>query len=55
MYVFKKEGEDITPVTDLSKMSKGQLEQHGRTLGIELDKRLSKSKLIEQLEEVTNA
>ena len=35
-------------------MSKIDLEKFGRTIGIELDRRLSKSKLIEQLEEAIN-
>ena len=39
---------------DFSKMSKIDLEKFGRTIGIELDRRLSKSKLIEQLEEAIN-
>ena len=36
---------------DLKWMSKIKLEQIGRTLGIELDRRLSQPKLVEQLEE----
>ena len=35
---------------DFSKMSKLELESYGRTIGIELDRRHSKSKLIKQLE-----
>ena len=35
---------------DLKWMSKIKLEQIGRTLGIELDRRLSQPKLVEQLE-----
>ena len=36
---------------DLSSLSKDELEDYGRTIGIELDRRLSKKKLINQLEE----
>ena len=33
-----------------SSMSKIELEEYGRTIGLELDRRLTKAKLIEQLE-----
>ena len=36
---------------DLPSLSKDELEDYGRTIGIELDRRLSKKKLINQLEE----
>lgn len=36
---------------ELKKLTKLQLEAYGRTVGIELDRRLTKSKLITQLEE----
>ena len=36
---------------DLLSLSKDELEDYGRTIGIELDRRLSKKKLINQLEE----
>ena len=36
---------------DLSSLSKDELEEYGRTIGIELDRRLSKNKLIKQLED----
>ena len=36
---------------DLKGLSKDELEDYGRTIGIELDRRLSKNKLIKQLEE----
>ena len=36
---------------DFSSMSKEELEEYGRTIGIELDRRHSKSKLIKELEE----
>ena len=34
-----------------SSMSKIELEEYGRTIGLELDRRLTKAKLIEQLAE----
>ena len=39
------------PKPDFSSMSKLELESFGRTIGIELDRRLSKNKLIKQLKE----
>ena len=36
---------------DLSSLSKDELEDYGRTIGIELDRRLTKNKLIKQLQE----
>ena len=42
---------DIPPVGDFKWMSKIKLEEIGRTLGIELDRRLSQPKLVEQLEQ----
>ena len=42
---------DIPPISDLKWMSKIKLEEIGRTVGIELDRRLSQPKLVEQLEE----
>ena len=42
---------DIPPVSDLRWMSKIKLEEIGRTVGIELDRRLSQPKLVEQLKE----
>jgi len=38
------------PKEDLTKMSKTQLEAKGREIGIELDRRYSKAKLVKQLE-----
>ena len=35
---------------DLKSLSKDELEDYGRTIGIELDRRLSKNKLVKQLE-----
>ncbi len=43
---FEKE----TPKVDLSAMTKKQLEEHGRSLGVELDRKHNKSKLIETIE-----
>ena len=37
--------------TDIYSMSKDELEDYGRTIGIELDRRLNKKKLIKQLQE----
>tara|TARA_B100000902_G_scaffold315592_1_gene306670 strand:- start:282 stop:581 length:300 start_codon:yes stop_codon:yes gene_type:complete len=37
--------------SDLKWLSKDKLEEIGRTLGIELDRRLSQPKLVQQLEE----
>ena len=59
--IFKKilnnEGIGQTPVKneniykiDLDVMTKKQLEEHGRTLGVELDRRHSTKKLIARLE-----
>jgi hypothetical protein len=36
----------------LEEMSKGELEEYGRELGVELDKRHSKKRLISEIEEV---
>lgn len=38
-------------MTDIKKMNKKSLEEYGRTLGIELDRRLTKKTLIKQVEE----
>ena len=38
-----------TPL-DLEAMTKTQLEQHGRTIGIELDRRKKKADLIEEIQ-----
>ena len=48
---------DETPVVqevqsvDISSMSKDELEDYGRTIGIELDRRHNKKKLVKQLQE----
>ena len=36
---------------DLGRLSKDELEDYGRTIGIELDRRHSKSKLVKELED----
>ena len=41
---------DPKPI-DLPSLSKDELEDYGRTIGIELDRRHSKTKLIKQLED----
>ena len=38
-------------IPNFKKMSKFELEEYGRTVGIELDKRLSQKKLVKQLKE----
>ena len=43
--------ETVEEETDLSSMTKAQLETYGRTIGLELDKRLNKSTLLTQIEE----
>ena len=45
--------DDFVEKVDLSKKTKKQLEEYGRSLGIELDRRHSKKKLIETLENCT--
>ena len=47
--ILNNEGIRQEPV-DLTKKTKKQLEEYGRTLGVELDRRYSKDKLIAQLE-----
>ena len=41
----------VAPSLDFGSMSKDELEAYGRTIGIELDRRHSKVKLIKELEE----
>jgi len=45
------EEEVLTEASPLEEMSKKELEEYGRTLGIELDRRRSKETLIEELRE----
>ena len=44
-----KKSESAVKSFTLKTMSKKQLEEHGRTLGIELDRRKTKAKLIAQI------
>ncbi len=51
--VFNNEGlkqEEEKPNVNLRAMTKKQLEEHGRSLGLELDRRYNKKKLIETIE-----
>ena len=41
--------------TELNKMTKGQLEDYGRSAGIELDRRLKKATMVQQLLEYEEA
>ena len=43
--------EVLTEASPLEEMNKKELEEYGRTLGIELDRRRSKETLIEELRE----
>ena len=43
--------EVLTEATPLEQMSKKELEAYGRTVGIELDRRHSHSKLVKELQE----
>ena len=43
--------EVLTEATPLEQMSKKELEAYGRTVGIELDRRHSRSKLVRELQE----
>jgi nitrogenase molybdenum-iron protein alpha/beta subunit len=49
--VLKKK--DEINLKDLEKKTKAQLEKLGRKIGIELDKRLTKDKLIKQIKKAT--
>jgi len=47
-----EEGEEVVDETpDLSSMSKGELEEYGRGIGVELDKRHSRKRLIGEIGE----
>jgi len=48
--IVKDFNEDGT-IDDLESMTKKELEAHGRTLGVELDRRKSKAKMLEQLKD----
>ena len=41
--------------TELNKMTKGQIEDYGRSVGIELDRRLKKDTMVQQLLEYEEA
>tara|TARA_Y100001938_G_scaffold143553_1_gene216514 strand:- start:502 stop:744 length:243 start_codon:yes stop_codon:yes gene_type:complete len=45
------EPETVTGEVDLKSLSKKELEDYGRTVGIELDRRHSRSKLVKELQE----
>ena len=47
--LFTPEEEVLTEASPLEEMSKKELEDYGRTMGIELDRRHSKESLIEEL------
>ena len=47
--ILKKEDEIKTDLKHLKTQTKSQLEKLGRKIGIELDKRLTKDKLIKQI------
>ena len=49
--LFTPEEEVLTEASPLEEMSKKELEDYGRTMGIELDRRHSKETLIEELKE----
>ena len=44
--------EVLTEASPLEQMSKNELEEYGRELGVELDKRHSKKRLISEIKEV---
>jgi len=46
--------DDSETASVLQNMTKAELEVYGRTIGLELDKKLNKSTLISQIEEATN-
>jgi len=50
--LFTPEEEVLTEASPLEEMSKKELEDYGRTLGIELDRRHSKESLIEEIKDV---
>tara|TARA_B100000424_G_scaffold248843_1_gene222285 strand:- start:341 stop:643 length:303 start_codon:yes stop_codon:yes gene_type:complete len=47
-----EEEEVVDETSDLSSMSKNELEAYGRELGVELDRRHSKKRLISEIEEI---
>ena len=49
--ITPEEEEVLTEASPLEEMNKRELEEYGRTMGIELDRRRSKETLIEELRE----
>ena len=49
--VVKEIADPVSEEKDFSDMSKEELEDYGRTIGIELDRRHNKSKLIKELKD----
>jgi len=49
------EEEVLTEASPLEKMTKNELEEYGRELGVELDRRHSKSRLISEIKEVLDS
>ena len=49
------EKEVLTEASPLEKMTKNELEEYGRELGVELDRRHSKSRLISEIKEVLDS
>lgn len=50
---IKEAIDDLPSVNDLKKLTKAKLEELGRELGIELDKRKTKDNMIKELQEKT--
>lgn len=50
--IVTPEEEVLTEASPLEQMSKNELEEYGRELGVELDRRHSKKRLISEIEEV---
>lgn len=49
------EEEVLTEASPLEKMTKNELEEYGRELGVELDKRHSKTRLISEINEALDS
>ena len=50
--IVTPEEEVLTEASPLEGMSKSELEEYGRELGVELDRRHSKKRLISEIEEI---
>lgn len=50
--VITPQEEVLREASPLEEMTKSELEEYGRTLGVELDKRHSKKRLIQEIHEV---